>query len=180
MKRLIPAAALAALALAGCSQASSPAASSPAASSPAASPAAPSPSPSPASTARLTRRQAARAYTAIVDPANRLGDAVNQDYTDRAPLAQYRRDSRAYIASLRVMSARLSAVRWPARVEPYVRAMVATDVVADIRCEQDLLKARSYAQADTINYTSQDCTEAASNGSNPSTIRSLLGLPPPQ
>jgi hypothetical protein len=114
-----------------------------------------------------------------VDPANRLIDAVNQDYTDRAPLAWFHRDQRAYIASLRVMSARLAAVRWPARVEPYVRAMVATDVQADMRCTQDELKARSYGQVDVIEYTSQDCI-AAQNASNASTIRSLLGLPPPQ
>ena len=180
-KRLnMPALALAALALAGCaSNASHPAAAHTAATSPAAAPSSPaaslSPSPSPVSTARLTIRQAARAYTEAVDPSNRAGDVINNDYTDRVPLAQFRRDEHAYIASLRTVTAKLAAVRWPARVGPYVTAMLSTDVPADIRCTQDELRAHSYSQVDTISFN-QDCT-AGANTSNADTIRSLLHLP---
>jgi hypothetical protein len=181
MKALI-AVALAALAVAGCSSSTShPAAghtSAVSAPNPTIAPSsvAPSPSPSPTSTARLTKRQARRAYTEIADPSNRLLNAAGQDYTDRVPFVQYRRDERAYIASLLEAAAKLAAVRWPARVEPYIRAMISTDVQADIRCTQDQLRAHSYAQADSINLSSQDCT-AAQNTSNADTIWSMLGLP---
>jgi hypothetical protein len=170
--------ALAALALAGCaSNASLPAAAHTAATSPAAAPSSPAalPSPLPASTARLTIRQAARAYTEAVDPSNQAGDVINNDYTDRVPLAQFRRDEHAYITSLRTVTAKLAAVRWPARVGPYVTAMLSTDVPADIRCTQDELRAHSYSQVDTISFN-QDCT-AGANTSNADTIRSLLHLP---
>jgi hypothetical protein len=178
MKYLV-AVALAALAVAGCSSSTShPAAghtSAVSAPNPTAAPSSAAPSPLPASTARLTKRQARRAYTEIVDPSNRLLNAVNQDETDRVPLAQFRQDERALTASLRTMAAKLAAVRWPARVEPYVRAMLSTDVQADIRCDQDEARAKTYAQADAISYN-QDCT-AANTTSNADTIRSMLGLP---
>ncbi len=183
MKRSAALAALA-LALAGCGSASPPiaaqappaASSAPAAPSSAA-PSSPAPSPSPASTARLTRHQAARTYTALVDPSNRALDLVNEDYTDRAPLAQFRQDSRAYVASLRTLATQLTAVRWPARVEPYARAMAATDVLADIRCAQEELAKHSYNAVEQVSLTSQDCTAADNATSNASTIRSMLNLP---
>lgn len=179
--RLTPAATavLAALLLAACGSAGShPAAAHTAAASPAAAPssAAPSPSltPTPAP-ARLTIRQAARAYTEIVDPFNRTADAVNRDETDRAAMAQFRADARAYGAAERTMVATLSAVRWPARVAPYVHAMLSTDIAADLRCFRKLQAARSYNQVNAISFN-QDCT-AAANTSNADTIRSLLHLP---
>jgi hypothetical protein len=177
-------AALAALALAGCASSTShPAAahtSAVSAPNPAAAPssAAPSPAPSPASTARLTKHQAARAYTAIVDPSNRALDVVNEDYTDRVPLAQFHQDERAYLATLRAIGPRLTAVRWPRRVEPYVRAMVSTDVQADIHCAQDELRAGGYNRAQQVSLTNQACTAAVNATSNPGTIRTMLGLPP--
>jgi hypothetical protein len=178
MKYLI-AVALAVLAVAGCSSsASHPAAghtSAVSAPNPTTAPSSAAPSPSPASTARLTKSQARRAYTEIVDPSNRANNAVGQDYTDRVPLAQYRRDLRAYVAATLTMAAKLGALRWPARVEPYLRAMLSTDVQASIRCARDEMRAHSYGQVDAIN-SNQDCTEAQ-NTTNADTIRSLLGLP---
>jgi len=179
-KYLIPAAlALAALAAAGCGSSASHPAAAHTVTSPAAapSPAAPSPSPtaSPAPAARLTIRQAKRAYVAIVDPYNRDVAGLNQDYTDRAPMAQFRRDSRAEVAALRLASARLSAVRWPAAVAPYVSAMVSTDLAVSIRCVADQSRAMSYAQVDSMGFN-RACTEAQ-NTSSADTIRSLLNLP---
>jgi hypothetical protein len=177
----VAAVALAAVVLTGCSSAST-AASHPAAapSSAAPSSAAPSPSPSPVSTARLTRSQARRAYAAIVDPSNLARDAVNRDFTDRVPFAQFRRDQKAYLASVRTMAAKLSAVRWPARVAPYVRAMVATDLQASIRCAQAELRARSYSGFDAAFYGPACAEVQNSTNQNASQIRSLLHLPPPE
>jgi hypothetical protein len=173
---------MAVLAVAGCSSSTShPAAghtSAVSAPNPTAAPssAAPSPSPSPASTARLTKRQARRAYGEIVDPYDRATNTVNQDYTDGVPFLQFRRDVRAEMASLRVMTAKLAAVRWPARIEPYVRAMLSTDMQANLRCIQDELKGHSVGQVESIHNSSQNCTEGQ-NTSNADTIRSMLGLP---
>jgi hypothetical protein len=176
MKALIAVAVLAAQALAGCSSGSaSHPATHAAPSSPAAAPSSAAPSPSPASAAVLTRHQAARAYTEIVDPSNRAGDTVNQDQTDRVPMAQFHADARAYLAALKVTAARLAAVRWPARVEPYIHAMLTTDVQADFRCYRELRAATSYSQVNSLSFN-QDCT-AVENTSNADTIRSLLGLP---
>jgi hypothetical protein len=111
-----------------------------------------------------------------VDPYNRARAAAGQDYTDRLPVAQYRRDVRAEIAALREAMTTLAAIRWPARVAPYVHALRTTDMIADLGCERDLAKARSYGQADTISFN-QVCTQAQ-NTNNADTIRSLLHLPP--
>ena len=73
------------------------------------------------------------------------------------------------------MAARLAAVRWPARVEPYVHGMLSTDIAADLRCAGEQQAARSYNQVSII-LSNQDCT-AAANTSNADTIRSLLHLP---
>lgn len=150
------------------------AASAPAASSPSPSR---SPSPVPVPTAGLTVRQARRAYVAIVHPFNRTGAVLISDFNDRVPIAQYRSDLRADAAAVRTAKARLAAVRWPARVLPYVRAMISTDLAAAIECDRALLKAHSYNRAETIGL-GQACT-ASDNQDYAAAIRSVLGLPPP-
>jgi hypothetical protein len=120
-------------------------------------------------------RQARRAYIQAVDPYNRALDAVNQDYTDRVPMAQFHSSSLAEIAALHSVRSKLDSVRWPAPITPYIHAQLTTDLRADLRCARDQLSASSYSQADTISYN-QDCTEAQ-NTSNADTIRSLLHLP---
>lgn len=158
--------------IAGCgSSASTPAAHAPA-TSPAVTPSSVAPSPSPTSTAKLTISQARRVYVRIVDPSNRILDAITQDYTDQVPMAQFRHDQLASIVALR----KLAAVRWPARVGPYVRAMLSTDVVADIRCARDQEKVSGY-NPDEYRPYGQACT-AAQNTNNADTIRSLLHFPP--
>jgi len=79
------------------------------------------------------------------------------------------------MAALRATEAKLESVRWPARIAAYVRALLTTDLVANLGCERDILKARSYGQADIIGGN-QVCTETA-NTANADTIRSLLRLP---
>lgn len=168
--------AVAALILAGCSQASP--SSTPASSAPASSTAtAASPSPSPTPTGRLTIKQAKRVYVSIVDPSNALVDAINRDETDSAPIAQFHRDTRALIAAEKVMDRKLAAVRWPIRVAPYSAAMRSTDLVADRHCDQALLRAGSYDEANQIETTNTWCT-AAQTTTNADQIRTLLHLPP--
>jgi hypothetical protein len=91
-----------------------------------------SPSPSPSSTARLTRKQAARLYVRIIDPMNRSQDALQTDGSDNAPWRQFVADVRTDIRNETRAQHQLLAVRWPVRVEPYVRAMVTTDLTAPL------------------------------------------------
>jgi hypothetical protein len=166
--------------LAGCTTSTST--STPARSTPASSTSStPAPSrvstPAPSPAGPLTRRQAARAYTRIVDPGNRVLDAVNSDVTDRAPWRRFVADSRAWIATLRALDRDLTAIRWPAKVQPYITAMTGTLDPADIGCAQAMIKAGSYAKADLVNYTNQDC-QAAGDSTLPDTIRRMLHLPP--
>jgi hypothetical protein len=167
-----------ALVLTGCASQHSAAVSAPVSSARAPSSSTPgSPSPSPSPTARLTISQARRTYTALVDPSNRMVDATNNDAQDAAPMAQFRRDTRAYIASLKVLNRKLAEVRWPARVQPYITAMRSTDLAADIKCSQAELRASSYGQANLISSANTWCT-ASQTTTNANEIRSLLHLPP--
>lgn len=140
--------------------------------------ASPSPAASPSVPARrLTRKQAAAAYVRIVDPWNKITDAINRDYTDAAPFSQYRADARALVRALRGVSRKFRALRWPRRVQPYITAMLLTDIPASIRCTRAGARAGSRAAAVNVNDFNQDC-QAASAATNADTIRSMLGLPP--
>jgi hypothetical protein len=125
----------------------------------------------------LTRKQAARAYTRIVDPANRLLDAMNNDTRDQAPFAQFRADAGAFVAAIRKVDGQLTAVRWPARVQPYITALIGTLDAPLITCAQAEAKAGGYARASVMDVERQDCT-AADASTIPDTIRQMLGLPP--
>jgi hypothetical protein len=125
----------------------------------------------------MTRKQARAAYTRIVDKGNRLTDLANNDYTDRVAWSQFVADLRAANAALRKEVRELAAVRWPARIQPYVLAMVATDFPANIACHEAMIKSGSYTGVDTANATNADC-RAASASTTPDTIRDRLGLPP--
>jgi len=141
-------------------------------------PTTPSPSPSPAGPPkRLTKKQAAAAYVRIVDPWNKITDAINRDYTDAAPFSQYRADARALVRALRGVSREFHALRWPRRVQPYITAMLLTDIPASIRCTRAGARAGGRAAAVNVNDFNQDC-QAASAATNADTIRSMLGLPP--
>jgi hypothetical protein len=184
MKATVTAALIASAALtaAGCASTAHVTKTAPAASAaPAATQAATTPSPAPtaaptpAATARMTRKEAAAVYVAIVDPANRANDALDRDWTDRAPWSQYVADSRAYVRAARREERQLAAARWPARVQPYITSMLLTLEPAVIRCVRQQAAAGSYAAADNASY-SQDCT-AANDNTDPDTIRSMLGLP---
>jgi len=138
-----------------------------------------SPSPSPSATARLTRKQAARLYVRIVDPMNRSLDAYQTDGSDNAPWQQFVADVRTFIRNETRAQHQLLAVRWPVRVEPYVRAMVTTDLAAGERCAREMIAAGSYATVTNVTSYNADCT-ATNNDANATQIRSLLGLPPLQ
>jgi hypothetical protein len=177
IRKTIPAAILLAVAaVAGCG--SSRPSSAPASSS-AATVGTPAATPSPSPTGPLTIHQAKHAYTAIVDPYNVLVDAANRDQMDGAPFAQYRRDVQAIIAGDRAFSRKVGQVRWPARVQPYIDAMRATDIPADIHCDRAEIRASSYGQAQVVDSTNSWCQQVSTgNSTNADQVRRLLHLPP--
>jgi hypothetical protein len=179
--RLSLAAAIAAAAVlaAGCGHAAqhvSAPATSPAARA-ATVPAAAVPATPPAAGPRLTIKQAAAAYVRIIDPANRLAAIAGSDITDAAPFSQYQADARAFIRAIRAGDRQLRAIRWPARVQPYITAMLLTFEPADIRCARAEVASGSSDAASTTGYTDQDCIDAG-NSTIPDTIRTMLRLPP--
>jgi hypothetical protein len=124
----------------------------------------------------LTTRQAAAAYVRIIDPANRADAVVNTDYTDKAPLSQFRADILAEWKAWRTSDRKLGAVRWPAAVQPYITAMRLTFDPATIRCLHVLASAANYAAFDNTVASNQDCV-AQSTNTDADTVRSMLGLP---
>jgi hypothetical protein len=105
-----------------------------------------SPASSPASAGPvLAVKQAAATYLRIVDPANRAADATVSDAQDVVPLSQFRHDLRVFISATRQEMARLRTVRWPDSVQPYITAMLLTDLPAGIQCAQAQIAAKDYA-----------------------------------
>jgi hypothetical protein len=135
----------------------------------------PSPSASPRRTL-ATIAEARAYYQQIVHPYNVATDAANSDYTDAVPISQYRADQATHLAALKKFRTDLLAVDWPASVQPYVTAMVLTDVPAARDCIRAEMGAKSYTDVNSVGYTNQACV-AWANATNADTIRSRLGLP---
>jgi hypothetical protein len=124
---------------------------------------------------RPTISQAGAAYLRIAAPVNRAAAAVNTDVAYGVPFALTRADDIAYIAALRKSVSQLRAIRWPARVQGYVAAMLLT-YPASIACAQAVASAGSNSAATDVLSTNQACAESQ-NASDPHEIRMLLHLP---
>ncbi len=124
---------------------------------------------------RATISQAGAAYLRIAAPVNRAAAAVNTDVAYGVPFALTRADDIAYIAALRKSVSQLRAIRWPARVQGYVAAMLLT-YPASIACAQAAASAGSNSAATDVLSTNQACAESQ-NASDPHEIRMLLHLP---
>jgi hypothetical protein len=122
-----------------------------------------------------TISQARAAYLRIAGPVNRVAAAVNTDLAYGVPFALTRGDDLAYIAALRKSVSQLRAIRWPARVQGYVAAMLLT-YPASIACAQAVASAGSNSAATGVLSTNQAC-ERSQNASDPHEIRMLLHLP---
>ena len=116
------------------------------------------------------------AYQRIIDPYNRTLNVVNTDAADGVPISQFRADTATAIARLRAVRAGLKAIRWPASVQPYIGAMLLTDVPDNIACYAAEGRALTYADVG-VKDTSQSCI-AASYSPSADQVRTLLGLPP--
>ena len=125
----------------------------------------------------LTIKQAAAVYLRIVDPGNRVVIKLNNDVGHHAPFSRVRADLLAAAGAARLIIKQFDAVRWPAKVQPWITAMAQTFEQANIRCFEEEAASRSLARYATVTKESEDCT-ASSNVTDPNQIRSLLGLPP--
>jgi hypothetical protein len=131
--------------------------------------------PAPVLARRLTMAQARAAYIRITRPFNAAVAAVNRDVADAAPWSQFRADTLAVIRADRAWARHVRAVRWPARVQRYLTAMLHTNVPAEIRCDQAMAAAGGMQAATNVFNTRQDCKD---NTANEDKIRAMLNLPP--
>jgi len=122
-----------------------------------------------------TISQARAAYLRIAAPVNRAAAAVNTDLAYGVPFTLTRGDDLAYVAALRKSVSQLRAIRWPARVQGYVAAMLLT-YPASIACAQAVASAGSNSAATAALSTNQACARSQ-NASDPHEIRTLLHLP---
>jgi hypothetical protein len=122
-----------------------------------------------------TISQARAAYLRIAALVNRAAAAVNTDLAYGVPFALTRGDDLAYIAALRKSVSQLRAIRWPARVQGYVAAMLLTSP-ASIACAQAVASAGSNSAATGVLSMNQACARSQ-NASDPHEIRMLLHLP---
>jgi hypothetical protein len=123
---------------------------------------------------RLTMAQARAAYIRITHPFNVAVAAVNRDVADAAPWSQFRADTLAVIRADRAWARHVRAVRWPARVQRYITAMLHTDVPAEIRCDEAMAAAGGMQAATNVFNTSRDCKD---NTADEDKIRAMLNLP---
>lgn len=134
----------------------------------------------PAPTARLTVKQAKTAYVSLADPYNAAVDAASRDAADAAPFSQWLADNASLIGASREFMAGLRSTRWPGRVQPYVTAMLLTDMADQLSCYEAFEEAQNYSNLDTIDATNQRCIAISSSlaSTNADMIRSILGMPP--
>jgi len=126
---------------------------------------------------RPTISQASAAYLRIAAPVNRAAAAVNADLVYGVPFALLRGDALAYMAALRKSVSQLRAIRWPARVQGYVTAMLLTYDPASIACAKAVASAGSNRGATAVLNTNPACVRSRNAGDSRE-IRVLLRLPP--
>ncbi len=131
--------------------------------------------PAPVLARRLTMAQARAAYVRITRSFNAAVAAVNRDVADAAPWSRFRADTLAVIRADRAWARHVRGVRWPARVQRYITAMLRTSVPAEIRCDQAMAAAGGMQAATNVFNTRQDCKD---NTANEDKIRAMLNLPP--
>lgn len=134
----------------------------------------PAPATATAQAKRLTMTQARAAYSRISKPFNAAVAVVNRDVAGTAPWSKFRADTLAVVSANRAWARRIGAVRWPARVQPYITAMLRTDVPAEIRCDRAMAAAGGMQAATSVFNTDGDCRDTTANADK---IRAILHLP---
>ena len=115
--------------------------------------------PAPVLARRLTMAQARAAYVRLTSRLNAAVAAVNRDVADAAPWSRFRADTLAVIRADRAWARHVRAVRWPARLQRYITAMLRTNVPSEIRCDQAMAAAGDMQAATNVFNTRADCKD---------------------
>lgn len=127
-----------------------------------------------ASPARLTMAQARTAYSKISAPFNAAVAVVDADARHGTTWPTFRSDVLAAVAANKTWERRIRAARWPRTIQPYVDAMLKTEVPAEIGCDQAMAAAGSLQGAAGVFSSDHACRDSTKNAD---TIRKMLNLP---
>jgi len=114
-------------------------------------------------------------YSEISAPFNAAVAAVNKDAHDGTTWSKFRADVLAVIAANETWERKIRVVPWPLQIQPYVNAMLRTEVPAEIQCDQSMAAAGSLQGAATVFADDHSCRD---NTVNADKIRKILNLPP--
>jgi hypothetical protein len=128
-----------------------------------------------ASPARLTIAQARDAYSEISAPFNSAVAVVNADARNGTTWPTFKTDVLAAVAANKTWERRIRAERWPGKIQPYVDAMLKTEVPAEISCDQAMAAAGSLQGAASVFSGEGACRDSTKNAD---AIRRILNLPP--
>jgi hypothetical protein len=128
-----------------------------------------------AATSRLTLAQARAEYSKISAPFNAAVATVNPDARDGTPWSKYKADVLAAAAANQTWARKVRAVRWPAGVQPYIDAMLKTEVPAEIQCYSAMAAAGSLQRAAAAFSGDSFCRDSTATADK---VRSILHLPP--
>jgi len=129
----------------------------------------------PAAAARLTLAQARAEYSKISAPFNAAVATVNQDARSGTTWGTFKADVLAAKAANQAWARKVRAVRWPVQVQPYVDAMLKTEVPAEIQCYNAMATAGSLQGAAAAFSSDSACRDSTATADK---IRSILHLPP--
>lgn len=128
-----------------------------------------------ASPARLTMAQARAEYSDISAPFNAAVAVVNSDARHGTTWPKFKTDVLAAVAANKTWERRIREKRWPAKIQPYIDAMLRTEVPAEISCDQSMAAAGSLQGAADVFSGDGACRDSTKNAD---TIRKILNLPP--
>jgi hypothetical protein len=129
----------------------------------------------PAAAARLTLGQARVEYARLSAPFNAAVATVNKDARNGTTWGKFKADVLAAKAANQTWARKTRAVRWPVQVQPYVNAMLRTEVPAEIQCYSAMAAAGSLQGAATAFSNDSACRDSTATADK---IRSILHLPP--
>ena len=128
-----------------------------------------------ASPARLTMAQARTEYGKISAPFNAAVAVVNADARHGTTWPKFKSDVLAAVAANNTWERRIRTEPWPRKIQPYVDAMLKTEVPAEIGCDQAMADAGSLQGAAGVFSGDHACRDSTKNAD---TIRKILNLPP--
>jgi len=124
---------------------------------------------------RLTLGQARVEYSRLSAPFNAAVATVNRDARNGTTWDKFKADVLAAAAANQAWARKVRAVRWPLQIQPYVDAMLKTEVPAEIRCDNAMAAAGSLQGAAAAFGGDSFCRDSTATADK---IRSILHLAP--